>query len=326
MDFIENIKEKAKQDIKTIVFPEFDDERILKAVSELNLKKIVKPLLIGDRQKIDALAESLSLDLHDIEVRDPNHDENKDKFAKEYYELRKAKGMTEEQAKKDLQDNVFFATMMLHHGLVDGLVSGAKHSTADTLRPALQIIKTKDDVKIASSFFFMILDERICLFSDCGFIIDPNSEELADIAISTAESAKFFNIEPKVALLSFSTHGSAKHERVDKVVKAVEILKQRKPNFLFDGELQLDAAIVPKVAKLKSPDSSIQGDANVLIFPNLDAGNIGYKLVQRLAGAEAIGPIVQGLKKPVNDLSRGCNVDDIVSVAAITAIEAQRNN
>jgi phosphate acetyltransferase len=326
MDFIENIKSNAKKDIKTIAFPESDDERVLRAVSVLYEHNIVNPVLIGDRHEIDSFARELGLNLAEIEVRDPKHDDNTEKFVQEFYELRKEKGMTQEEAKKTMDDKVYFATMMLKNGMVDGLVSGAAHATADTLRPALQIIKTKEGVKIASSFFFMILDEKIYMFSDCGFIIDPNSEELADIAISTAESARFFGVEPKVALLSFSTHGSAKHERVDKVAKAVELLHQKKPNFFFDGELQLDAAIVPKVASMKAPKSEIKGEANVLIFPNLDAGNIGYKLVQRLAGAEAVGPIVQGLKKPVNDLSRGCDVDDIINVAAITAVQAQRGH
>lgn len=326
-DFVDKIRAQAKDSLKKIIFPESTDERILQAVDFLNKEKIVKPILIGGRPDIDAVAKKAGIDLEGIEIRDPLFDDNTEHFTEQFHELRKKKGMTAEKAAEAMKDNVYFATMMVFNDMADGIVSGAEHTTADTLRPALQIIKTTDDVKTASSFFFMLLDEKIYLFSDCGFVIDPSAEELADIALTTAGSARFFNLEPKVAMLSFSTKGSAKHERVDKVIKATELVKKRQTkdfDFPVDGEMQLDAAIVPKVCKKKCPSCELHGDANVLIFPNLDAGNIGYKLVQRLAGAEAIGPIVQGLKKPVNDLSRGCGVEDIINVAAITAVQAKR--
>lgn len=317
MNFMDEIKEKAKLNIKKIIFPEAEDERVLKAAALLKKEKIVEPVLLGKREKIISRGNELGLDLSVVEIIEPKED-----FGKEYYKMRKHKGITLNEAREMMKDPVFYATMLLYLGAVDGLVSGAKHATGDTFRPALQIIKTKPKVRIASSIFFMILNEKVYIFSDCSFVVDPDAEELAEIALSAAESARFFGLKPKVALLSFSTKGSANHPRVEKVRKAVEILESKKPNFVFDGEMQLDAAIVPDICKQKCPNCKLHGDANVLIFPDLDAGNMGYKLVQRLAGAEAIGPIVQGLNKPVNDVSRGCSVQDIVNVAAITSIQA----
>ena len=234
--------------------------------------------------------------------------------------------MTIEEARKFAKDGEIFSTLLLKKGEVDGLVSGSTHTTADTLRPALQIIKTKEGIKLASSFFIMIVEEKLFLFADCGFNIKPNPEELAEIAYSTAQSARFFNIDPKIAFLSFSTKGSADHEDVRKVKEAVRIFSQKNPYCIFDGELQLDAAIVPFVHEKKCPTSPLKGEANVLIFPDLNAGNIGYKLAQWIGGATAIGPIVQGLNKPVNDLSRGCSINDIVDVAAITAVQAEMDD
>jgi phosphate acetyltransferase len=237
--------------------------------------------------------------------------------------MRKEKGLSLEDAKEMIKQVSYFGTMMVHLGDADGLVSGASHSTADTLRPALQIIKTQEGHSIASSYFIMVVENKVYFFSDCGFVVDPDANQLSEIAISTAQSAKQYGIEPKVAMLSFSTHGSGKGESVDKVIEATKLAREKMPDLEIDGDIQLDAAVVPEIGKKKCPNSSIKGNANVLIFPDLNSGNIGYKLVERMAHAMAIGPIVQGLNKPVNDLSRGCSVKDIVEVCAITVVEAQ---
>jgi phosphate acetyltransferase len=304
-----------------IIFPEGEDERILHAAKIIIEKKLAIPILVGDRDKIKWRQGELG---YESEIRDPNK-EDTEELAMLLYDIRKEKGMTKEKARELVKDTGYFSTLLLKRGDVDGLVSGATHTTADTLRPALQIIKTEEGVKTASSFFIIIEEGKLYFFADCGFNIKPNPEQLADIAWSTAESARFFDIEPKVAFLSFSTKGSAEHEDVKKVHDAVEILKKKNPDFDFDGEIQVDAAIVPEIAERKAPHSKIKGDANVLIFPDLNSGNIAYKLVERLGGATAIGPIVQGLKKPVNDLSRGCSIEDVVGVTAITCRQIEGN-
>jgi len=329
MSFIDEIIKKAKENKKKIILPETMDERVLKAAEKIIKEGIADIILIGNESKIN----TYNLDLEEANIIDPNNNELTEILANKLYELRKEKGMTIEEAKKLLlTDNMYFACMMVKENMADGVVSGACHSTANTLRPALQIIKTKPNIELVSSFF--VIDVPNCeygnnglfVFSDCGLVQNPNPEELAAIANSASHSfEKLIGSEAKVALLSHSTLGSAKHEDVDKVVKALEIAKIKYPELNIEGELQLDAAIVPEVAKTKAPDSKIAGYANTLIFPDLDAANIGYKLVQRLAKAECYGPITQGIKKPINDLSRGCSVDDIVGVVAITALQAEED-
>jgi len=329
MDFMKNLKIKAVNAQKTIVFPEGSELRTLKAAKIIIEEKIAKVILIGKETEITKNATDLDIKLEGMEVIEPATSKYLHNFAESFHEIRKKKGITEEQALETMKDEVYFATMMVHQGLADGLVSGAVHSTGDTIRPALQIIKTKPGIKVVSSVFVMIVPhcEYGCggmfTFGDCAVNIDPTSEELAEIAICSAKTAKdLCGIEPKVAMLSFSTNGSAKHPYVDKVTKATHLVMERAPHIQIEGDLQADAAIVSTVAKTKCPDSKIAGKANVLIFPDLQSGNIGYKLVQRLANAKAIGPFLQGIAKPVNDLSRGCSVDDIVNVATITAVQA----
>ncbi len=323
-DFMNNIKEKAKQDKKTIVFPESHDERILRATDEILKQGIANIILLGNQDNIKNKANELNININDARIIDPNTFEKFEEYANAFYELRKHKGISLEDAKETLKDYSYFGTMLVHMNEADGLVSGATHTTADTIRPALQIIKTKDKYHKVSSFFFMQLKEKIFIFADCAVIINPNAEELAHIAIDSARNARKFNIDPKVALLSFSTKGSAKHELVDKVTEALSIARNIDPSLIIDGEMQVDAAIVPAICEKKCKDCNLHGNANVLIFPDLQSGNIAYKLVERLARADAIGPIMQGLNKPVNDLSRGCDEQDIIDVTAITAVEAQR--
>jgi len=332
MTFIEKICKKAQADKKRIVLPEGEEDRTIKASEIIKQNSLAEVILIGDISIIKGKAAKFGVNLEGIEIVDPKTSEKTEVYAKEFYELRKKKGMTIEKASETVKDCVYFATMMLKMGGVDGMVSGAVHYTGDLLRPGMQIIKTAPGMKIVSSFFIMELPDNLygenglLLFGDSAVNINPTAEELADIAISTADNAKALcDFEPKVAMLSFSTRGSAKHEFVDKVVKATEIAKAARPDLQIDGELQLDAAIVGTVARLKAPDSTVAGNANVLIFPDIQSGNIGYKLVQRFAKAKAIGPICQGFAKPINDLSRGCNVDDIVNVVAVTAVQAQSN-
>jgi len=321
--FIKDIKKKAKENIKTIVLPESGDERILRATRIILQKKIAKIILVGDEKVVKETASHLGVNLKNVTIWNHENYPKIDSLIKEFYELRKKKGMTLEKASEVMKDPNYFATMLVHAGVADGLVSGATHTTADTVRPALQIIKTHEKFHKVSSFFFMMLEKKLLLFADCGIEIEPDAKDLADIAIDTALNAKKFGIEPKVALLSFSTAGSAKHPLVSKVQEATAIVKDRMPGLIVDGELQVDAALVPSVAHSKAPKSKIQGDANILIFPDLQSGNIAYKLVERLAWADAVGPILQGLKKPVNDLSRGCKVEDVVDVVAITAVEGE---
>lgn len=330
MDFVSKMKELAKSDVKSIVLPEGNEERNLKAAQIITEEKLASVVLVGSRTEIEEKAKALGVNLSGITIEDPATSEKTKTYAEALYELRKSKGMTLETAEKVIQDPMYFGTMMVKLDDAQGMVSGAVHTTGDLLRPGLQIIKTAPGISVVSSFFIMLLKddkygaEGQMLFADCAVNPNPNKDELAAIAIATAESAKnLLKIDPKVAMLSFSSMGSAKHELVDKVVEATKIAKELRPDLAIDGELQLDAAIVESVGKQKAPTSAVAGKANVLVFPDLQAGNIGYKLVQRLAGAEAIGPICQGFAKPINDLSRGCSVEDIVNVVAITAVQAQ---
>ncbi|MBZ9687938.1 phosphate acetyltransferase [Clostridium estertheticum] len=330
MAFIEKICKMAKADVKIIALPEGEEERTIRASEIIKNNSIAEVILIGDSTVIKAKATQFGVNLSGIEIIDPKTSKKTEGYSKAFYELRKNKGMTLEKAAETLQDPMYFGTMMVKMNDADGLVSGAVHTTGDLLRPGMQIIKTAPGIKVVSSFFIMELptneygEDGLLLFADCAVNPNPNAEELASIAISTADNAKCLcNFEPKVAMLSFSTMGSAKHELVDKVAKATEIAKNARPDLQIDGELQLDAAISPSVAKQKAPNSTVAGNANVLVFPDLQSGNIGYKLVQRFAGAEAIGPVCQGFAKPINDLSRGCSVQDIVNVVAVTAVQAQ---
>lgn len=330
MGFINGIKEVAKSNLKRIVLPEGNEERTLIAASIINAENIAKVILIGDEADIKDKAGKLEISLSGVEIQDPENSLKTDIFANEYYNLRKSKGMTEEKASTIMRDPMYYATMMVKMNFADGMVSGAIHTTGELLRPALQIIKTGPGVSIVSSFFVMIMkdisfgEDGMILFADCAVNPNPNENELASIAISTAESAKkLCNIDPKVAMLSFSTMGSADHELVEKVKNAVKIANSARPDLDIEGEMQADAALIDTVAKRKAPGSKVAGISNVLIFPDLQSGNIGYKLVERLAGAIAIGPICQGFAKPVNDLSRGCSIEDIVNVVAITAVQAQ---
>ena len=330
MSFIEGIKEKARQDIKTIVLPESNDIRVLKAASSIIKEGFAKVVLVGNKENIDSLANDNNIDISNIEIVDPNNSEKYSKYAEDFYELRKAKGMTLEQANEIMKDNVYYGMMMVKEGDADGLVSGAAHSTSDTLRPALQILKTAPGTKLVSAFFLMVVpnceygENGTFIFSDSGLNENPDAEALSEIAISSSKSFKqLVDAEPKVAMLSYSTYGSAHSPLTEKVVEATKLLKEKEPNLIADGELQFDAAIIPEIAASKAPGSPVAGKANTLIFPDLDAGNIGYKLVQRLAKAEAYGPLCQGIAKPVNDLSRGCSAEDIVGVVAITCVQAQ---
>ena len=329
MAIIDVLKEKAKADKKTIVLPESEDRRTYEAAAKILKEGIADIILVGSEEDVKKNGEGL--DLTGIKVVDPATSDRTAAYIDKLVELRSKKGMTPEQAKEILLNQyLYYGVMMVKMGDADGMVSGACHSTADTLRPCLQILKTKPDTKLVSAFFLMEVpncefgENGTFVFADCGLNQDPTPEELAAIAASSAESFRsLVGAEPKVAFLSHSTKGSAKHALVDKVVEATKIAKEQNPDLKLDGEMQLDAAIVPSVGAAKAPDSDVAGKANVLIFPNLDAGNIGYKLVQRLAKAEAYGPVTQGIAAPVNDLSRGCSADDIVGVVAITAVQCQ---
>lgn len=333
MSFIETIKEKAKQQLKTIVLPEGSDIRTIKAASMVLQQGYANLIILGDKSKIEEMAKNNNLDISKATIINPIESEKYETYVQKFYELRKAKGMTIEKARETLKDETYFGMMMVKNGDSDGLVSGACHSTSDTLRPALQILKTKPGTKLVSAFFVMVVpnceygENGIFIFSDSGLNEYPDADALSEIAISSASSFKqLVGAEPKVAMLSYSTYGSAHSPLTDKVVEASKLLKQKAPDLICDGELQLDAAIIPEIAASKAPGSPVQGKANTLIFPDLDAGNIGYKLVQRLAKAEAYGPLCQGIAKPVNDLSRGCSAEDIAGVIAITAVQAQEQN
>ena len=331
MSYIDIIKDKARSDKKTIVLPETTDKRTLIAAAHIIDEKIANIIMVGKREKIEDGAMWLDLDLDSVQIIDPETTDKLDGYVNLLYETRKAKAMTLEKARETLlNDYLTFGVVMVKAGDADGMVAGCCHATADVLRPSLQILRTAPGTKLVSGFF--ILDVPNCeygedgtfLFSDCGLNQDPTAEELAAIADSSAKSFRaLVSNNPVIALLSHSTKGSAHHALVDKVIEATRIAKEQYPDLLLDGELQTDAAIVPKVAKAKAPHSEIGGKANVLIFPNLDCGNISYKLVERLGKAEAYGPMLQGIARPVNDLSRGCSWEDIVGVVALTAVQAQ---
>lgn len=331
MAYIDTIKDRARQDKKTIVLPESTDKRTLIAASQILQEGIANIIMIGNEEKIHDGAGWLEVDLTGLQVVNPSTSDKLEEYVELLYETRKAKGMTMEKAREILTtDYLTFGIVMVKANDADGMVAGACHSTADTLRPALQILKTAPGVKLVSGFF--ILDVPNCefgengtfLFADCGLNQDPTAEELAAIADTSAKSFKsLIGAKPVIAMLSHSTKGSAKHPLVDKVVEATRIAHEEYPHLTLDGELQTDAALVPAIGKSKAPGSEVAGKANVLIFPNLDCGNIGYKLVQRLAKADAYGPMLQGIAKPVNDLSRGCSWQDIVGVVALTAVQAQ---
>ena len=321
-DFLTRMKAAAKADKKTVVLPEGEDQRTIDAAKIIVEEDLANLVILGDPDKID---------LPGVTVIDPKCGPKHEEYAQKFAELRAKKGVTIEQARAQMNDATYYGTMMVKMGDADGLVSGACHSTADTLRPALQILKTAPGTKLVSAFFIMCTStpqfgtDGTLIFADCGLNINPTSDELSEIALASAKSWQTFmgGAEPHVAMLSYSTMGSAGGEVAKKVQEAVAFCKEKAPEVAIDGDLQLDAAIVPTVAQLKAPGSPVAGKANVLVFPDLEAGNIGYKLVQRFAGAEAYGPILQGIAKPVNDLSRGCSAEDIVGVVAITAVQAQ---
>lgn len=332
MHLVDQIKAKARQDIQTVVLPEGYDDRMIQAAAQIARDRLAKPVLLGDFTTLQAKAEELGVSLEGVEIINPANSERLEDYSAELARLREKKGMTPEQARTTLtaEDNLFFGAMMVRKGDAGGMVAGAYNTTGDVLRAAFQVIGTAGGLKTVSSVFLMVTknldfgEDGVLCFADCAVNPNPDPQALAEIAVSTAASCKsFLGVDARVAMLSFSTKGSASHGDCDKVLKALEIARGLAPGLQIDGELQADAALLPKVGDKKAPGSSVAGKANTLIFPDLDAGNIGYKLVERVAGAEAVGPIVQGLAKPVNDLSRGCSVEDIVSVAAITAVQAQ---
>jgi phosphate acetyltransferase len=329
MELIDQIKNKARKLNKRIVLPEGTEIRTLKAAEIVLKGHIAKLTLLGDPLKIKEITRREGIDISGASVIDPSSDPKRAHYSDLMVEIRKDKGLTKEEALKLLDDPLYFGPMMIKAGDADGELSGAVHATGDVLRPAFQFVKTLPGVSIVSGAFFLIFENKtlgdhgILVFADCAVMANPDAKQLAEIAVSTARTAKrIANIEPRVAMLSFSTKGSAKHELVDKVVSATKIAQEMAPELMIDGEMQLDAALVAEVGQLKAPGSKVAGRANVLVFPGLEAGNIGYKLVQRLAGAEAVGPVLQGMAAPINDLSRGCSVNDIVTMIAITANQA----
>ncbi|ADL51635.1 phosphate acetyltransferase [Clostridium cellulovorans] len=330
MEFMQKIWKQARSSKRRIVLAEGEERRNLIAAGKIIENNLADIILVGDTNAIKENAEALGVDIREATIADQHTYPHKEEMIKELYEIRKSKGMTLEKAAELVLDPLYFGTMMVKMGYGDGMVSGAIHTTGDLLRPGLQIIKTAPGVSAVSGFFVMVIpncnygENGTLIFADCAVNPKPTSEQLASIAITTAETAEKFDLDPKVAMLSFSTMGSASHEMVDNVRNAVDMAKSLRPDLAIDGELQLDAAIVPDVAELKAPNSPVAGKANVLIFPDLQTGNIGYKLVQRFARAEAIGPICQGFAKPINDLSRGCSPEDIVNVVAMTAVQAQK--
>lgn len=332
MSFINGIISRAQADRKRIVLTESEDARIREAAAYLSQEGIADIILLGDEQKIKEA--SPDLDLSKVQIIDPQTSDELQGYEDKLVELREKRGMTPEKAKETMKDKQYYGVMMVKMGDADGMVAGAVNSTANTLRPALQILRTAPGTKLVSAFFIMELQPQeqngieasMMIFSDCGLNENPDPEQLSEIAVSSGRSYQLWTgEEPKVALLSYSTMGSADSELTQKVVEATKLAKEKEPDMAIDGELQLDAAIVPSVASMKAPDSEVAGNANTLIFPDLNSGNIGYKLVNRFAGAKAYGPILQGIAMPVNDLSRGCSIDDIIGVVALTAVQAQTN-
>ncbi len=330
--FTDKLKQRAKCDVKTIVLAEGEDMRTVEAAAIVLKEGYAKIKILGNEEKIKAMAAEKGLDISGAQIIDPEISDKTEEYAEKFYEMRKAKGMTPEKAAETVKNVLYYGVMMVNEGEADGMVAGACNSSANVIRPSLQILKTKPGTKLVSAFFVIIVpdceygENGAFIFGDSGLNENPDAEAVSEIAIASAASFKqLIGAEPKVAMLSYSTFGSAKSELVDKMQEATRLAKGKAPELKLDGELQLDAAIVPSVAASKAPGSSIAGDANVLIFPDLNAGNIGYKLVQRLAKAEAYGPILQGVRKPVNDLSRGCSAEDIAGVVAITCVQAQDN-
>lgn len=321
MELFESLKQKIKGKNLRIVFPEATDERILKAAVRLKQENLVEPVFLGAAEEIQKAALAAGVTTSQIKILDPNNYSDFEQMVDAFVERRHGKN-TKEQAQKMLRDPNYFGTMLVFLGQVDGMVSGAVHPTGDTVRPALQIIKVKPGLTRTSGAFIMQKDDQRYLFADCAININPNSQELAEIAVTSAKTAQLFDIDPKVALLSFSTKGSAKSDEVTKVAEAAKLAQQMDPDLALDGELQFDAAFVPKVAQQKAPNSAVAGQATVFVFPELQSGNIGYKIAQRFGGFEAIGPVLQGLNKPVSDLSRGCNEEDVYKLSLITAAQA----
>lgn len=322
-DLIKNIKEKASSKKRTIVLPESHDERVLKAAEILTSEKIAQIITIGNEEKVRSDAKNLGVDLTGVRIIDAEKSDKLSDFSNIFFNMRKSKGITIEQARETVKRDLFFGAMLVKESMADGFVAGSTASTGDVLRAAIQCVGMPEGISIVSSFFLMIFPEKVYSFADCAVVPNPDANQLADIAISTAVNhTKLTGEEAYVAMLSFSTKGSAKHELVDKVLEATRIVRDKRPDINVDGELQFDAAIIDSIGKKKAPESNVAGRANVLVFPDLQAGNIGYKIAQRLGKAEAVGPVVQGLKKPLFDLSRGCSVDDIVSTSAIAALMA----
>lgn len=331
MELINQIKQKAAKLNMRIVLPEGSEDRTLKATEIILKEGIARIILLGDEADVKNKANELGVTIAGASIVNPKTDTRRNKYAEMMVEIRKSKGLTMEEALRLLDDPLYFGPVMIKAGDADGELAGAINATGDVLRPAFQFVKTLPGSSVVSGAFLMFVNEKfgdqgVLVFADCAVMPDPDEKQLAEIAVTSARTAKaIIGMEPKVALLSFSTYGSAQHPLVDKVVKATQLAKELAPDLMIDGELQLDAAIIPEVGKLKAPQSKVAGNANVLVFPGLEAGNIGYKLVQRLAGAEAIGPVLQGMAAPINDLSRGCSVSDIVNMVAITANQAGSN-
>lgn len=324
LELLNQIKTKASKRKKTVVLPESHDDRVLFAAEKLVKGNVASVITIGNEDQVRSKAAELKVDLKGVRIIDPLKSEKHGDFSNVFFNLRKHKGLTIEESREIMKKDLFFGAMMVREGMADGFVAGSTASTGDVLRAAIQCVGMPEGISIVSSFFLMIFPEKTYSFADCAVVPNPDANQLADIAISTAENhQKLTGEEPYVAMLSFSTKGSAKHELVDKVLEAMKVVKEKKPNLKIDGELQFDAAVIDSIGKKKAPGSEVAGRANVLIFPDLQAGNIGYKIAQRFGGAEAVGPVVQGLKKPLFDLSRGCSVDDIVNTAAISCLMAE---